>query len=494
MFRIAPFFLFLIIALLCFEKNAEAQLGNLTRYEFRAGFYGGPSMYIGQYNPWRFGDAFTYGDPETSTASYGGELNYGAFMNVRLTPRIFFRANLEFGNLRYEDDDINYLMSTPYTTSQILFDFKGNPYGKMRPYMSLGYGIMNFTVPKRNTHPEFIASSPSSFGSSERTRVIPITFGLEYHITERTALFAESGFHLTGTDMLDNFTPAESGYSLSNDAFMSFRFGFSMEILRRSNLPVRISTVEAARDIDRQADIITVEALPPDMFEPVPVDTLIAERLRAQREAELAEQRAMEEAERLRREEAERQAREEAERLARIQRERDLAVRDSIRLAQGQTPVIRIVEPEERAFTPERAEEEMEELRTQRQRLAELGEIDLSQWDPTVPVVITTPNPVNRDMVDESGIAITAPPQGYYVQVYASVGPITATRARDMAINALGDILEDPNRQVIITRRQQFYEVRIGVFDSYDDTLAVLREIQGTFIDSYTLIYIPRVL
>ncbi len=479
---------FLVIGL---ESAVQAQIGNLTRYEFRAGFYGGPAMYIGEYNPWRFGDPFTYGDPETTTASYGGEINYGAFLNLRLTHRIFLRTNLEFGNLRYIDEDMDYIMSTPYSTLQLKLDFKGNPNGRLRPYLSTGYGLLNFRSPAPNTHPDFLDFESTESGTRISASVIPITFGMEYHITERTALFTEAGFHLTTTDQLDNFRPPESDFTLSNDAFMSFRFGLSMEILRRSTLPVRVGNIPEAKALDTSGDFIALEKTDPDLFEPIPVDELIAEQRRIQEEAALAEELAREEEERLRREEEERLALEEEQRRLQEERERELAIRDSLRLAEGRTPVVRIVDPEERDFEPERALDELEEIREERRRLADLGEIDLSRWDPSMPVIVTTPNPIAQDMIDESGIAITAPPQGYYVQVFASVGPISASRARDLTIAAMGDILEDAQRQVIITRRQQFYEVRIGVFDSYDDTIAVLREIQGTFVDSYTLIYIP---
>jgi hypothetical protein len=61
-----------------------------------------------------------------------------------------------------------------------------------------------------------------------------------------------------------------------------------------------------------------------------------------------------------------------------------------------------------------------------------------------------------------------------------------------MAMQELEGIVQSPERQVIITKRKQFYEVRIGVFDSYDDTIGVLGAIEGTFFDAYTLIFTPE--
>lgn len=480
MFRKPHLYLFACIIIAFTAHKVDAQIGNLQKYEFHTGFYGGPSQYIGNYNPWWFGSAYEYGNEDvTNTESLSGELNYGAFLSIRLRPRIFLRANMEFGNLRYADEAISYRMSTPYRTTSLNVDFKGNPEGRLRPYLSVGYGTINFRSPLPNEHPEFSEFSPNELHERKVASIIPITFGMQYSINERTALFSEAGFNFTTTDELDNFTPPEDNFSLSNDAFLSLRFGIRVEILKRSHLPMRQPGYDDAIAMELSSYNPQLEVQSPSVIQPAPVDSLIAERRRQQEEIARLE---AEEQQRL--EEEERRLRE-AEELALLEEEE---VEEEV----VERPVIRVVEPEESTFDPEDALEQREEIMEERRRRAELGEIDLSDWDPEVPIIVTTPRPIPGSLVDETGIVTENPPRGYYVQVYASVGPISATNARDLTIRALGDVLEDPERQVIVTMRQQFYEVRIGVFDSYDDTIAVLREIQGTFVDSYTLIYVPR--
>jgi hypothetical protein len=113
------------------------------------------------------------------------------------------------------------------------------------------------------------------------------------------------------------------------------------------------------------------------------------------------------------------------------------------------------------------------------------------ETDPFIPKIFIKPRAIPDEIIVD-GFVTRDPPVGYYVQVYATVGPISAQRNRQKAIELLKDYLEDADRQVIITKRRQFYEVRIGVFDSYDDTVSVLEQVLGTYYDAYTLIYLSE--
>jgi hypothetical protein len=148
-----------------------------------------------------------------------------------------------------------------------------------------------------------------------------------------------------------------------------------------------------------------------------------------------------------------------------------------------------VVQPENRQFDEEKELERIREIQEERRQMfIDRGETPPAK-DPYVPVIMIRPKPISSEIIVD-GFVTSSPPPGYYVQVFATVGPITAQRNRRTTMDILADVLESPGRQVIITKRKQFYEVRIGVFDTYDDTIQVLERVQGTYLDAYTLIYL----
>ncbi|MCH8569303.1 MAG: outer membrane beta-barrel protein [Balneolales bacterium] len=92
--------------------------------------------------------------------------------------------------------------------------------------------------------------------------------------------------------------------------------------------------------------------------------------------------------------------------------------------------------------------------------------------------------------VDETGLTQNLP-DGHYVQVFAGLTMESAQRARRMAIESLNGVVDNPSSMVLITQRRQFYEVRIGVFERFPDTVNVLRTAQGTFSDAFVVTF-PR--
>ena len=105
--------------------------------------------------------------------------------------------------------------------------------------------------------------------------------------------------------------------------------------------------------------------------------------------------------------------------------------------------------------------------------------IDMQQGQPDIPP-------------EAIGVVTVDPPQGYYIQVFASSGPKTAQKVREKAIRVVSDILANPQDRVIITKRKEYYEVQIGVFDSHERTITVLKEVKGTFEDAFTLMYVKQ--
>ncbi len=80
---------------------------------------------------------------------------------------------------------------------------------------------------------------------------------------------------------------------------------------------------------------------------------------------------------------------------------------------------------------------------------------------------------------------------GHYVQVYAGLTMAQARNARNMIVEALDGVIENPSQRVLITQRRQFYEVRVGVFNRFPDTVDVLRTAQNVFSDSFVVTF-PR--
>jgi len=95
-----------------------------------------------------------------------------------------------------------------------------------------------------------------------------------------------------------------------------------------------------------------------------------------------------------------------------------------------------------------------------------------------------------RAEVDEAGLTQRLP-DGHYVQVYAGLTMQSAQNARRMMIEALGGVLDNPGDMILITQRRQFYEVRVGVFNRFPETVDVLRTSQGVFSDAFVVTF-PR--
>ncbi len=80
---------------------------------------------------------------------------------------------------------------------------------------------------------------------------------------------------------------------------------------------------------------------------------------------------------------------------------------------------------------------------------------------------------------------------GHYVQIYAALSLSDAQRVRQNAISMIDGMFDNAGDMVLITQRRSFYEVRIGVFDSFSDTVNVLRTAQNTYDDAFVTTF-PR--
>lgn len=95
-----------------------------------------------------------------------------------------------------------------------------------------------------------------------------------------------------------------------------------------------------------------------------------------------------------------------------------------------------------------------------------------------------------RAEVDEAGLTQRLA-DGHYVQIFAGLTMNSAQSARHAMIEALDGVVDNPSEMVLITQRRQFYEVRIGVFNRFPETVDVLRTAQSTFSDAFVVTF-PR--
>lgn len=80
---------------------------------------------------------------------------------------------------------------------------------------------------------------------------------------------------------------------------------------------------------------------------------------------------------------------------------------------------------------------------------------------------------------------------GHYVQVFASREYEEALRIRTQIRQALSDNLDDPEDQVFIIQRQQFYEVLIGTFVQFSNARQLLPHAVNQLSDSFVITF-PR--
>lgn len=82
-------------------------------------------------------------------------------------------------------------------------------------------------------------------------------------------------------------------------------------------------------------------------------------------------------------------------------------------------------------------------------------------------------------------------PAGHYVQVYASQDYNDALEMRDRFRELLSDRLENPEEEVFLIQRRQFYEVLIGTFEQFTAAQQILPTAVNEMSDSFIITF-PR--
>ena len=461
-----PFLLlFLVLSL---SNQVIAQPVDVKNYELNAGFYVGRPTYWGDYNGGLLGSNYNYRNGATPGSNFSGDVSYGMSIWLPIKWGISYRQNIEMGTLSYSIPDVEYYMNTPYQIYSFNLQYDLDLESTFNPYFTIGYDYLAFKTPIPNPDPEFISTSNKVGYQDGTSSTIPLTLGLNIKLGRLSTLFIESSLRLSTTDVLDNFRPDDSNFAFENDVIFSYQVGLRVKVIDVVKLLFKPSKAKPFNVLPPSKPYISSRFDAPEL-RPIPskIDATIIQTEEPVTEAEPTP--------------------EIAELLPEV--------------SPPPVPVpIPVVDLTNRTFNKEDELKKLEEIKKEREEAKKSkpedepvpNEKSSLSWDPTIPILQENVSQIPDEIVD-NGLVLDTPPPGYYVQVYATVGPITSSRVRQITIDVLKEsgILENPDKQVFVMKRKQFYEIRIGVFDTYQNTLDVLRVMQGTYFDSYTLIYLP---
>jgi len=483
-YRIIIIVLAFLCLLLKLHTNTVAQSPdhNINHLKVRLGFFAGPTNYIGDYNPWLFGsDVSLGGDQTIETEGLTGDLDFGFWTKIMLKKYLHLRGNASFGTLAFNIDEIDHRMNTSYKSFGIALELSAFNDSRIRPYITGGISTINYTVPLANQSEQFSDFNVSEQGDDKSAMAIPVGIGIDYHISDLTTIFFESNLTLTDADDLDNISlPSEiSDAPFSNDAFVSYRFGIGFSIIELFKLkfgnkkkpkpkPVPIFKPTFDKELMettiKPKNLLTEEEIENDKrrFFPSLYDTTPPESDQIE---DSVETRPRQEDEK-----TEAEANEDAD-----EKKPDTGIQPDLTPAEG--------------FNIDKELQKLNVLRLQAlQSTRNDTSVSLQDAFRLVPRRNTAVFPL-FDSADGKIITAT-PPKGYYIQVYASVGPESTNKALENLRNILSDTtLVDESKSIFVTERDSYYEVRVGPLNTYNETVDLLDIIQGTFFDAYIILY-----
>ena len=180
---------------------------------------------------------------------------FGGYVSRILNPSLLLRTNFAFGKLsgndaKYSDPEYrqhrNYKFTTPVTeiSELLVWNMKSNNSNELgqrfSPYAFAGVGVSFLKISRDYSQFDdhyFAASSDIINGLNadinttppRSTLVIPMGLGMEYYLTPKLSLTAETNFRYASTDYLDGFSlganPDSKDFYHSNTVGLLFRFG-----------------------------------------------------------------------------------------------------------------------------------------------------------------------------------------------------------------------------------------------------------------------------
>ncbi|MCW3089123.1 MAG: thrombospondin type 3 repeat-containing protein [Ferruginibacter sp.] len=223
-------------------SSARAQSGAA---KWQVGINGGMLIYQGDLTPSDMGSYQT------------AQPVFGLYVSRVLNPSFLLRTNLAVGKLYGNDakydspiwrKERNYKFTSPIAEiSELLvwnmFDNNGNELGKkFSPYAFGGLGVTFLRIKRDtsnfNTHYFAAATNLVNGLAADLSRmpprailVAPMGLGVEFNLTDRLSLTAETSFRLTFTDYLDGFSfganPNKKDFYHSHTIGLLYRFGKS---------------------------------------------------------------------------------------------------------------------------------------------------------------------------------------------------------------------------------------------------------------------------
>jgi len=215
---------------------------------WQVGINGGIFIYQGDLTPSRFGSYKTM------------KPGFGLYVSRILSPSFILRTNLSFGKLKGDDakydkpewrQQRNFNFTSPVTEiSELLvwniFRNNSNEVGKrFSPYLFGGAGISFIKVNRdySNFNAEYFGDESDlparlaediATNTPRRILVLPVGAGVEYYLSPKIALTAETNFRYTFTDYLDGFSKAANSekkdFYHSHVVGLVYKFGAKNEV------------------------------------------------------------------------------------------------------------------------------------------------------------------------------------------------------------------------------------------------------------------------
>lgn len=473
--------LFFAFTFWCANIYAQVDESELKHRRVRVGLFAGPVNYIGDYNPSFLGSDIAI-DEENSipTENFTGDLDFGFWTKIMLKEFLYIRGNASFGTLAFSIDELDHNMNTSYKNFGIGLEASIFNQRRLRPYLTAGISTFSFTVPLANEAAQFEPFSVSEQGSNESGMAIPIGLGIDYKLSRLTTLFFETNLTLTDRDDLDNIAlPSDrTDAPFTNDAFISYRFGIGFSAIEFFKLAFKSKEVK--------------ETKPVSLFTPTYDDTLEYDRISPRglvpRDSIEADKREVF-----------------PEFYA---PEEPIVTQDTT----GTEPTTENVtaqqqDEDENQTTPDSDHEQAENfddatssnnyIAGELQRIRQMrnsAETKVQEGQAIVNVAFRNVPRITREQFTvyqqpDSIVVTETPPAGYYVMVYTSVGPESTARAKENVFNSLNNKIPAADQRVFITKREEFYEVRVGVFETYAEAKRTAEIVRGTFFDAYIMFY-----
>jgi hypothetical protein len=229
----------IIIVLTLVYAAGNAQL-NLSKYEL--GVTAGIFIYQGDLTPSRFGSF--------KTPAFAGNI----FVNRIVNNSFLLRTNLAFGRIRGDDSKYsspawrqqrNFNFSSPVIEiSEMLVYYPLRNDRTLSPYVFGGVGLSWLNVARdwSRFNGEYFATEPNvqagltqdaSHAPPHLLPVIPLGVGIEYGMSKKLSVIAESSYRLTVNDYIDGFSkasnPAKFDHYQNYSVGVKYKFGKKSE-------------------------------------------------------------------------------------------------------------------------------------------------------------------------------------------------------------------------------------------------------------------------